>query len=132
MTKDEAAQKIKEHLTSDLLRPKYRKRVIDGAHFTTGHCYVASEAFHHLTGSEMSQWKPCSVLHEGEVHWYLKNKLTGEIMDITSDQFNTPVPYQNGRYRAFLTKFPSHRCQILMGRILGYNPNRNVGKQKCL
>ena len=60
---------------------------------------------------------PCSVRHENVPHWYLKNKITGEIVDITADQFENPVPYENGRGNGFLTKEPSKRAKRLIDKI---------------
>jgi hypothetical protein len=37
---------------------------------------------------------------------------------ITARQFETPVPHEQARGTGFLTKLPSKRARILMGRIL--------------
>lgn len=79
-----------------------------------GHCYVASEALYHLLGDD---WKPEHVNHEGASHWYLRHRETGEILDVTAGQFDTPVPYDLGRGRGFLTREPSKRASILMSII---------------
>lgn len=76
-----------------------------------GHCYVASEVLMHLLGDK---WKPCQVRHEGASHWYLKHRKTGEILDVTASQFETPVPYEKGRGKGFLTKKPSYRAQFVI------------------
>lgn len=117
MNDNEAIEKIRENLTPDLLKPKYRKRVMAGAHFTTGHCYVASEAFYYMTGAEHGEWEPHHIMHEDESHWYLKNKITGKVVDITAEQFTTPIFYEHGKRMAFLTDAPSIRCQLLLDRI---------------
>ncbi len=74
----------------------------------TGHCYVASQAVHYGLGKEMSDWKPHHVRHGAAVdkdsngkmrpgtHIFLKNPKTNEIIDPTADQFEAPVPYDQG------------------------------------
>ena len=106
-------KKLESHLTDDLRRPPYK----GSSNPLTGHCYVASEALYHLLGSR--DWVPCNIQHEGGPHWYLKNKVTGEILDVTAGQFETPVPYEKGRGKGFLTKEPSKRAKELLRRLNG-------------
>lgn len=106
-------RKIRKNLTPDLLDRKYKPQF----HRMSGHCYVASEVLWHLLGGVSSGWKPMQVRHEETSHWYLQNKETGEILDVTADQFVYPVPYAEGRGRGFLTSKPSKRALILMERI---------------
>lgn len=113
---NEMIAKIQQALTSDLLKQPYRAQVEAGANPLTGHCYVASEALYHLCGGEESGLVPCSVRHEGTVHWYLRTWGTNEVIDPTAAQFSTPVPYDQGRGRGFLTKQPSKRAQTVMER----------------
>jgi hypothetical protein len=75
---------------------------------------VASEAFYHLVGGKKAGYKPMTITHEGVVHWYLLGP--GGVVDLTAGQFDTPVPYEHGRGRGFLTKQPSKRAQKLMER----------------
>ena len=105
--------KVVSQLTDDLRRPPYK----GSSNPLTGHCYVASEALYHLLGSR--DWVPCNIQHEGGPHWYLKNKVTGEILDATAGQFETPVPYEKGRGKGFLTKEPSKRAKELLSRLKG-------------
>ena len=104
---------VVSQLTDDLRRPPYK----GSSNPLTGHCYVASEALYHLLGSR--DWVPCNIQHEGGPHWYLKNKVTGEILDATAGQFETPVPYEKGRGKGFLTKEPSKRAKELLSRLKG-------------
>jgi hypothetical protein len=76
---------------------------------------VASEALYHLCGGAESGLVPCSVRHEGTVHWYLRT-LTNDPVDPTAAQFKTPVPYDKGRGRGFLTKQPSKRAWTVISR----------------
>jgi len=106
-------------LSKDLLKKQYQQNH-EEHHFTTGHCYIASEAVFHTFGGK-DKWSAWTGRdHNNGTHWWLKNKETGEIIDPTSQQYTsiglTP-PYQNGRPCAFLTKLPSARAQKLMLKI---------------
>jgi len=101
-------------LSPDLLKPRYRK--LKQRNRFTGHCYVASEALYHLLGGKRSGFIPQVLRHERSTHWYLKHRTTGEIRDLTSRQFLTPVPYHKGRGVGFLTRRPSKRARIVMKR----------------
>ena len=83
----------------------------------TGHCYVASEAAYHLLGGKDAGYTPCFVRHEGAPHWYLIDP-SGQVLDITAEQFATTVPYDRGTRKGFLTKVPSKRAAILIERAL--------------
>ena len=111
MTKRKLRNSIRRNLTDDLRLSKYQ-----GKNRLRGHCYVASEAFFHLAGGKRAGYKPMTVRHECVVHWYLLGP-EGEVVDLTAEQFNTPVPYHFGRGRGFLTKEPSKRARKLMDRI---------------
>jgi hypothetical protein len=56
------------------------------------------------------------IKHEGNSHWFLKHS-SGKILDATSDQFATAVPYEKAKGRGFLTKEPSKRAKTLMSRL---------------
>ena len=100
---------------SSLLKPIYREKVSAGAHPITGHCYAASEAVFHATGGqERSPWRPHVIRHEEGTHWFLKHRDTGEVLDPTSEQFETPVPYTSGRATGFLTRIPSKHAQAIL------------------
>ena len=86
-------------------------------HPLSGHCYVASEAYYHLIGKELG-YKPYFIRHEEKPHWFLKNS-NGKILDLTSDQFKTPVCYNRGIGKGFLTKNPSKRAQAIIGKVNG-------------
>jgi hypothetical protein len=103
------------YLSDDLRRPPWKGHPNPLA----GHCYVASEALYWLLPvSEGNEWKPEQIQHEGSSHWYLRNKASGAILDVTAAQFDTPVPYHLGRGRGFLTRGPSKRAAILICRVL--------------
>jgi hypothetical protein len=100
-------------LTDDLRRAPWRGL----ADRLAGHCYVASEAMYHATGGRNGPWTPCSVRHEGTVHWYLRDA-QGRVCDLTAGQFRTSVPYDQGRCRGFLTRGPSKRAQVVLEKVL--------------
>jgi hypothetical protein len=107
------AERIRLSLTDELRRPQYR----GDPNPVRGHCYVASEAAYHLVGGKASGYVPCQIWHEGDSHWFLRGP--DDIIDPTSDQFVTPVPYHSGIGKGFLTRQPSRRAQIVMSRVRG-------------
>ena len=101
---------IQENLTDDLLKPKYRGIKIK--HF--GHCYVATECFYYIYGRRNGWFPYCHRNRKGETHWWLQKD--DEILDITSEQFDMPYPYEKG-HKQFFVNYPSKRCKILAKRI---------------
>ena len=57
-----------------------------------------------------------SIRHEDTPHWFLMSP-DGEVVDPTAGQFSTPVPYDQARGKGFLTKQPSKRARVVIGRI---------------
>ena len=104
--------KIINNLSDDLLKKEYL--TLKNKNKYTGHCYVASEAYFHLSDEKL---QPYYLKHENSSHWFLKNK-KNEVIDLTAKQFITDIPYSNARKAVFLTKQPSKRCQILIKRVL--------------
>lgn len=108
---------ITDNLTDDLLTPKYRRlKKNTKVPNTFGHCYVASEAAYYLLGGKEEGWKPMHMNHLGASHWFLKHE-SGAILDLTRDQFNSPLDYSKARGAAFLTRQPSKRAKKLLIRI---------------
>jgi hypothetical protein len=103
---------IRSVMATDLGEPK------GAEHCAKGHCYVASEALYHLLGGKEAGWDPHSITHEGGPHWFLKHR-GGRVLDPTSDQFNTPIPYGNGKPSRFLTDMPSDKTRQLVDKLLG-------------
>lgn len=95
-----------------LLKPEY----LSAERPFAGHCYVASEALYHTLGGKASGWTPCTIRHEGSPHWFLRGP-NGEVIDLTSEQFATPVPYEQGRGSGFLTREPSKRARIVLEKM---------------
>lgn len=108
---------IINNLTDDLLRPKFRRmKLALNVPNTFGHCYVASEAAYYLLGGKEEGWKPMQMKHLGVSHWFLKHE-SGYILDLTRNQFKSPLDYSKARGAAFLTKTPSKRAKKLLIRI---------------
>lgn len=82
-----------------------------------GHCYIVSEVALVLLGP---QWKPMHMWHEGVSHWFLQHRVTGDVLDITRDQFGSKPKYVAAKGKGFLTKHLSRRAQILMTRVSEY------------
>jgi hypothetical protein len=123
MLEDELSElidRIKDKLTPDLLKPQYREQNANNPMF--GHCYVATEAFYHLTKDDHPG--RFSIYHgkddEGIVHWWLHDNKNTKLVDITADQYysigKTP-PYEKSRRGSFLTNDPSKRAVIVMKRV---------------
>ena len=83
-----------------------------------GNCYVTCEALYHLLGGKKLGWKPMTLHHENDTHWFLVNMITNQILDPTVSQFNTVPDYSKARGRGFLTKLPSKRAKQLMNNLV--------------
>lgn len=117
MNWSEFTQLVTDHLTDDLLAPRYRRAKKGVARPNTfGHCYVASEAAYYMLGGKEEGWKPMHMTHLGASHWFLKHE-SGLILDLTSSQFNDKLDYSKARGTGFLTKEPSRRAKKLLIRI---------------
>lgn len=103
---------VRSCLSDELRKKPYRGNPNEVA----GHCYVASEVLYHELGGKAAGWTPQTIQHEGGPHWYLKHQ-NGTIVDPTADQFETPVPYDEGRGCGFLTRQPSARAKTVLGRL---------------
>jgi len=104
---------VRNALSDELMKPEYRGH----PNKFRGHCYVASEALHHLLGGSEAGWVPQFIRWEGAPHWYLKHPATDTILDLTAEQFSKPVPYEQGSGKGFLTSHPSKRAQVLIDRV---------------
>lgn len=88
-----------------------------------GNCYVTCEALYHLLGGKESGWKPATIRHEGDTHWFLRREDDCApdgyyILDPTAVQFKIMPPYRQARGRGFLTKKPSRRAKELMQKLV--------------
>lgn len=55
---------------------------------------------------------------EGDTHWYIRNTVSGQIVDATAAQFEKPPDYSKGRATGFLTRCPSTRAVSIMNRMV--------------
>lgn len=107
---------IVKNLNDDLLKKKYRG--IKNRNIYSGHCYVATEALYYLINDdERKNYIPSTIKINDITHWFLINKKTNEIIDITKKQFDFELDYSKSRNRFFLTNRPSKRTLILINRI---------------
>jgi len=110
---------VRKNLTPGLLKPQFREQNKKNPMY--GHCYVATEAMFHLLGGKDGYFAPCCGKDsEGIVHWWLQDKRSGAIVDITADQYYSvgkKPPYFKGKRKGFLTKVPSKRAKILIERV---------------
>lgn len=113
---------IQSSLSDDLLKPKYLKQKKRNKYF--GHCYVATETLYHLLDeNDKKIYRPAILKINNDTHWFLENKVTGEIIDPTKNQFDFKLNYKNSTNKFFLTKTPSKRALTLINRIyekIGY------------
>jgi hypothetical protein len=117
---DKLISDIQELLSNDLLKPEYISQNKKNRFW--GHCYVSTETLYHLLDDEMQKKFKPAILKIGEItHWFLKNSETGEIIDVTKDQFDHKLSYENAKFCSFLTKTPSKRSLILINRIYAKN-----------
>lgn len=122
------ADVVRRQLTDDLRRAPYKGNENPMA----GHCYVASEALYHLLGGKQSPWVPQYVHHEGSPHWFLKHKGTGEVLDATSEQFKTKVPYHASVGKGFLTREPSARARTVIQGVHAAMPGQLAKAERDL
>ncbi|NTF17487.1 hypothetical protein G6L37_03655 [Agrobacterium rubi] len=130
---------VKKSLSPDLLKPEWRRIAKRKRCSVSGHCYAASEALYHLMGGSASGWVPQVLTHaswpnglsKGQTHWFLKNRLTGAIIDATSEQFLPLAPQHDaGKGTGFLTRNPSRRASIIIERArVRQEANAVVAKQ---
>ena len=115
---EELIARIQVVLTPELLKPRYRAENAENPMF--GHCYVATEALFYLL-EDRENYCACRGRDDrGIVHWWLVNKATNEIHDVTADQYLSQglvPPYDRGKRGGFLTKETSKRCRIVLLRI---------------
>lgn len=83
----------------------------------TGLCYTFSEAIYHLSEDPLEPWWVRYGYRQHQTHWFLKLAADGTIVDVTGSQFadmDAYAMYDHARRRAFLTKEPSKRAQVVI------------------
>lgn len=125
---EQIAGQVRETLPAcrDLLRRRYLAPSVKPSP-TRGHCYIASEAVFYAARMLRIRLHPYHVNmgtpESPDTHWFLADD-DDDIVDVTADQFDTPVPYHVARGCGFLTATPSIRAIILMSRAgIMFRPN---------
>lgn len=126
MLQNDIVSAVQRSLSPDLLKPSWRRIAARRRCPFTGHCYAASEAIFHLLGGAPAGWIPQVLSHrtwpeglkKGQTHWFLRNRLTGAVIDATSAQFHPLVPrHEAGIGSGFLTRRPSRRAAEIISRV---------------
>lgn len=80
---------------------------------STGFCYLASELIYFETGKSSKWWFKQIISNKlpyNGHHFYLQDKLTNEMLDITSDQFEgIRIPYEENKNKSI--RFMSTNCK---------------------
>jgi len=102
------------NVDESMLHPSQKKR--KRHHPLQGYCYAIAEAIFHV-GGDHANYRPMRVKHEGQSHWFLEHRGDGTVIDPTSGQFKTNVPYHKAKRAGFLTSRPSARTRPLLRRM---------------
>ena len=112
---------IANNLTPELVTKKYREENATNPMF--GHCYHSSQALFHLMDTDVLEQRTAIDYHDCS-HWWLVDKTTEKIYDITADQYyhvgQTP-PYAKGVKKPWYgwRQRPHQRTLNLMIKVLG-------------
>lgn len=94
------------------------------SNFLAHHAYIASEFIYHVWGKKHG-FKPHYIKYDAFItHWFLKNPLSEDIIDITLGQYPTGIAediiytgHDTGVCTGFLTKEPSKRTKLVMQKL---------------
>ena len=111
---------IKKNLTPDLLPKKWRERNASNPMF--GHCYHSSQALFYLMDTDVLEQRTAIDYHDCS-HWWLVDKTTDKIYDITADQYyhvgqTPPYPGKKKPWYGWKQR-PHQRTLDLMTLVLG-------------
>lgn len=113
-------QKIADNLVPSMVTKKYRKENESNPMF--GHCYHSSQALYYLINTDRLEQMSAIDYHDCS-HWWLRDKETNKIYDITADQYycvNQEPPYPGKKKRWYGWKERPHmRTLDLMVKVLG-------------
>lgn len=122
MTEIESVMKrIASNLEPNMVTKKYREENATNPMF--GHCYHSSQALFHLMDTDVLEQRTAIDYHDCS-HWWLVDKTTEKIYDITADQYyhvgQTP-PYAKGVKKPWYgwQQRPHQRTLNLMIKVLG-------------
>ena len=114
-------ESIANNLTSEMVTKKYREENATNPMF--GHCYHSSQALFYLIDTDVLEQRTAIDYHDCS-HWWLVDKTTEKIYDITADQYyhvgQTP-PYAEGIKKPWYgwKQRPHQRTLNLMIKVLG-------------
>lgn len=68
---------------------------------TNGYCYIVAEVVFHYV---VDHGTPiCISFEDGTTHWYVRDNVSGQIVDFTRQQFGDErIPYERGVGRGFM------------------------------
>ena len=112
---------IASNLTPEMVTKKYREENATNPMF--GHCYHSSQALFHLMDTNVLEQRTAVDYHDCS-HWWLVDKTTEKIYDITADQYysvNQTPPYAAGKKKNWYgwQQRPHQRTLNLMIKVLG-------------
>lgn len=108
---DKTAEAIREYLAGN---DELLKDGMDTDHPLEGHCYVASEVYFHANGGYDAFDVYMLLDDEQPTHWFLREKATDTIIDLTQEQFDEQPLYDEARGTGFLTEEPSNRAKHVL------------------
>ena len=114
-------ESIANNLTPEMVTKKYREENESNKMF--GHCYHSSQALFYLMDTDVLEQRTAIDYHDCS-HWWLVDKTTEKIYDITADQYyhvgQTP-PYAKGVKKPWYgwRQRPHQRTLNLMIKVLG-------------
>ena len=112
---------ISSNLKPEMVSKKYREE--NAANPLFGHCYHSSQALFYLMDTNVLEQRTAVDYHDCS-HWWLVDKTTEKIYDITADQYyhvgQTP-PYAKGVKKPWYgwRQRPHQRTLNLMIKVLG-------------
>jgi hypothetical protein len=114
-------EKIANNLTPNMITKKYREENKSNPMF--GHCYHSSQALYYLMDTDVLEQMSAVDYHDCS-HWWLRDKNTKQIFDITADQYyfvNQIPPYAEGKKKPWYgwKQRPHQRTLDLMVLVLG-------------
>lgn len=115
----EYSRRLRECLTPDLLSKKYRK--VNETNPMYGHCYHTTQAMFYLLDTDTLD--PMSAVDwRGDMHWWLRDRDNGFIIDMTADQYYSigkEPPHDKGRVSKWYgwKNRPHKRTLVLIQRL---------------
>jgi len=104
---------VKQLLKNEILGDYWYNINKSSNNHSVGFCYLASELYYHLDGKSEKWWfkeiTSTECLPFNGKHFYLENKQTGEILDITKSQFDgINIPYHLAKNKGI--RYMSKNC----------------------